>query len=402
MSVFYGQPPYQGPTGRINWGWISESFQIFQQATGIWIGAILIYGLIALAIVFPIAFGLFQYLQSSSLFTAAGAQAGNSYAVYRIIYSSGWFWAMMLAVIVIHAFAIGSFLRLALKQVRHEPVSFGDAFSGARVFGRLFLFDVIFNVVGMATRGIMLLPGVGSSIIVIAVGYAAMIAGSLVFWPLALPGFAIVADGEGLFAAFGKSVRCMKRSWLLGVALILALFCLYLASILSCCLGFLASIPMFCIISVLAYRDMAGMTGIRPLEFAMPSYGPEVQGTWPPPPGTWPPPPGASGQPPYGQPPAPSPYDQAPAPPPAQPPYPQPPSPYGQPPMAPPAQPPYYGQPPPSPPSYGQPPMAQPPAYGQPLPHTRPQYDQPTTGSPPVEPQPPPGGGWLNDDDGAQ
>jgi len=355
MSVMYGpgQSPYQGQPGKVNFGWIGESWQIFSQAAGIWIGATVIYAVVYLAIFVPFEF--WMQTQWNPAFSTRGGVLGNPYAMnanplslYAKMFGSGLFWLFELAIMLFMSFASSSLLRLALKQVRREPVGFADAFSGGNAVGRMFLFYLLSGLFNM-------------------LGVVACFVGMFVTYALVLPGLAMVADGDKPMDAFSKSIQGMKNDWIMAGLFMLVFFLLLIASEIPCGLGLFVTMPMFFIIAVLAYRDMAGMQGINSPQYGMPSYGPDIPGTWPPPPGSFVQPP--YGQQPYGQPPSPSPYGQPPAPPQAQPPY------YGQ-------------QPPPSP--YGQaptaPPTQTPPPYGQPRPE------------PPADP-PQPSGGWLSGDD---
>jgi uncharacterized membrane protein len=280
MSVAYGppgQPPYPVPTGRVNFGWINESWQIFSRAAGTWISAVAIYVLMIAAVLVP--FEIWMFSNRSAL------TAGSS-GPYMINPSNPLFapyWTMEIVIIAVELFMTASMYRMALKQVRGEPIRLSDAFSGAPAMGRLFLFYILsglFNIIGLL----------------------ALIVGCAVTYGLLFPGFAMVADGEKPTIAFKKSLAAMKGDWLTGALFIFVLFLLLFVSELPCLLGLLATLPMFHICSALAYRDMVGMEGIHVPDYGYQLYQTPVAGTWPPPPGaphqepygqTWPPPVGS-------------------------------------------------------------------------------------------------------------
>jgi len=323
MSVPYGggygyQPPVPGPSGipgRLNWGWFSESFNIFSRAVGIWIGTVLIFGLIN-GIIQGILDSVFPDTQTTSSISTLRNRSGMSDTGAFVALAVYW---------VIFSFEGACLYGLAVKQVRGERVTFADAFSGVRYFGNMLLLGLIFGLLSTA-------------------GFFVFCAGIYIAGAFLIPSAAMVADGEGALPALSRSMETMKQDWINASLFVLVWHWVIIASIVTCGLGFLVTIPMLCITSALAYRDMAGISGMP----VMPAgYGQPMPGAWPPAPGSAWPPPGQA--PPYGQPGQygqPGTYNQ--------PPYGQPPqSQFGQPPQNQSGQSPY-GQPPPQFP-YGQP-----------------------------------------------
>jgi hypothetical protein len=113
---------------------------------------------------------------------------------------------------------------------------------------------------------------------------------------LFLPGFAMVADGENAGRAVSRSIDAMKGDWLSASAFLFVFGFVVLASIVPCCLGLFATIPMYYLISALAYRDMDGLPMPPQPDF---SYGAVQYGVWPPPPSGG----GDAGRPDLGEPP---------------------------------------------------------------------------------------------------
>ena len=99
-----------------------------------------------------------------------------------------------------------------------------------------------------------------------------------------------MADGGGVGASWRRSVAAMRAQWLLAALFLSLLSVIYIvASFVPLALGLLVVLPLLCLSSALAYRDMVGMPGrVFP---APPDYGPPQEGVWPPPPTVGQPPP---------------------------------------------------------------------------------------------------------------
>lgn len=341
MSMNYGSyKPYYGPTGRVDFGWLSEAWDIFKRTWSVWVSATLIYGVITLAVIAP-----FEY----SIFTTAmrGAMTPSTTVPYTpptpgaLPPGFDWRWILLMSAgtFLINLFLSSSFLRLALKAVRRLPVTLADAFSGGPVVWRMFLFAFPVTFFGTVGGYMPMLTAKTHPVMGWAI-YGMTILLYIVLNPLLMAAPAIIADGGGPWQAFTESIGAMKRSFPMALLfIIVGGLLLVVLSVVTCYLGFLVTIPMAYVIIVLAYRDMVGMDGIQEPNFGYaPMYAP------PPTPGVWPPPPGAP--PTYGQ---------------QQPPYPGPPP--GQYPPQPPQgydqQPQPGTYPPPSTPGYGQPPPTQ-------------------------------------------
>jgi len=94
----------------------------------------------------------------------------------------------------------------------------------------------------------------------------------------------------------------MKQDMWNAGAFVLVLGLLVAVSIIPCGLGLFVTLPMFFLVSALAYRDMIGMPGAVSTTGAYgvpPGYGASQSGVWPPPPEARPP---AFGQPPSSDP----------------------------------------------------------------------------------------------------
>lgn len=277
MSVAYGGAPggagYQ-PTGRVNFGWIGEPFELFKANAGIWIVATLVLVLVpgVLGFIIGIVFG------------AANAAAGSG-GFGRSPFSSGLPIAVQLVVQLVtaayQAFLYGGLYGMAVKQVRGEPISLGDLFSGGRYFLPMLGFQILY-------------------ILAVSIGFLLLIVPGLLIASLMIPTYAQIADGVSFSDAISRSIDGMKRDMWNGIAFLFVMGLIILVSLIPCGLGLLVTYPMFWIVSALAYRDMVGMPGTNA---PVMGYGTAAPGVWPPPPNAGPdagapPPQWGSGEPP--------------------------------------------------------------------------------------------------------
>ena len=304
MSIAYGGPSGgYAPTGRVNFGWIGEAFELYKANFAVWIVAALML-LVVPAVVGGIIGGIYGAM------TALHPPTGNAPPSYPPApfgtnqygranplangLPLGLNIAIQVASLVYQAYLYGGIYRVAIKQVRGEMTSVGDLFSGGPLLLNMLGFQLIYLVLVFVGTLLCIVPG--------------FLAAGLLF-----PAYALIADGEGTLTAISRSVDVMKRDMWNAAAFALVMSLLVIASYLAFCLGEFITFPMFWITAVLAYRDMIGMPGIAAASpygaapyGASPGYTP---GVWPPPPGQVPPYGQAS---PYGQPP---PYGQTPPPP---------------------------------------------------------------------------------------
>ncbi|MGO8671634.1 MAG: hypothetical protein ACLQVD_09755 [Capsulimonadaceae bacterium] len=340
MNPMYGYSQPAAPTGRVNFDWIGQSWKLFQEDPGPWIAAMAIYGALYIAGVVATEVSMFSTFQRMAVppvppRPGAGFTTTAPWSPYSP-YSNPTFLIYCGCLLVFVLFAAASMLHMAVKKVKGELISLGDAFSGLPYMGHLFLYS---------------LPLVGLSIVIsvaitpletpmIAAGnYGGLIGLILlmslfnaVMYAFLIPGYAMVCDGIPAGRALAASIGAMKSQIPITIGLLLVIGIIMVISMLPCFLGLLATYPMMFLVFALAYRDIIGMPAAAPSPaYLYGAYGAQPQpGTWPPPP-TMPAPP-QFGAPPYGQ--NPGGYPQS-----SQPPYGAPPpggTPYGSPPPAPP------------------------------------------------------------------
>ncbi len=263
MSTVYGSPGYSGLSGpprRVNYGWIGESWNLFSANAGVWILAVIVGGLVPFLVSFILGF-------------AVGASGGAitpapGTSPFASMLSGGgsppWItWVSIIFGVLWRAFFYGGVYRMAVKQVRGEPISAGDIFSGGPLFLKMLGFEIIYGLSVFIGSLLIILPGL-------------LIAGLL------LPAFALIADGDGLAPAISRSIDAMKADLWNAAGFVFVLFLLITLSVFACGLGTFVTIPMSFIISALAYRDMVGMPNM--VAPAGPIYGAPQAGVWPPPP----------------------------------------------------------------------------------------------------------------------
>ena len=246
-----GRPP------RVNFGWIGESFNLFQRDGGVWVAAGFIY---AVAVIFlNLAFDLVFMMTGDPFVSQFGHPTGTPMSIDVFMHTT----LLALVSIPLHAFFYGSYYNMANKSVRGEPLDFRDIFSG---YTRIWQF-VIFSFAS-ALLGIL--------------GVLALIIGVFFMYAIIFPAGCLVADGDGVGSAISRSFNAVRYDPGSAIAITFVVWILTLFTAL-CILPLLVTCPMMFIISALAYRDMIGMP-------AAPSSLPDFDsgsagGSWPPAPG---------------------------------------------------------------------------------------------------------------------
>jgi hypothetical protein len=254
MAGYNGQG-YGGPEAppKINYGWVSEAWNLFSAKAGVWIGAsamLLVPVVIGYVLFLISGFSLMATLGSSSHASAA-ASVGLAFLGFLGLVAMG---------------GGGFFLScglhgMATRQVKGEQIEFSDVFRGGPFFWR--------------ALGLGLLVGIG-----VYIGTLFLIIPGLILAGLTLPALSMVTDGEAVFPAIQRSIDAMKNDLLNSVLLYLLLSLIMYAGSLALGIGIFVTMPIYWLVSALTYRDMVGIPGVP-------------RGGWriaPPPPVAWPPP----------------------------------------------------------------------------------------------------------------
>jgi uncharacterized membrane protein len=238
VSVQLKMPSFSHASGRkVNYGWIGESWALFQQKPGVWILATL-----AQYLPFVLLYGvalLFGVLGSGGNISATpdtnpGASEGAS---------AGLVFGMIIA--SIPAFFLSCRLNyatfmMANKQVRGEDIILSDIFSSGLGMWPVFWLGIIWNLLFLISAILFYLP-------------------ALIFAGLTLPCAALAAEGVGPIESLQRSVAAMKNDWLNAAGLVLLILLITLIGAIPCGLGLLAVYPMSNLIVSLACRDMIGL-----------------------------------------------------------------------------------------------------------------------------------------------
>ena len=314
MSVAYGGPPGgyapPPPTGRVDFSWLGQAWSLFTAQMGVWIGAFVLYALIAsvLLLLWSIPTGVYATIQQAITaalnHTSPHVPPQNPYAQFAR--NQGF--SLLLA--AANAIFLAGFYRMALRQMRGEPIGIGGVFSAFPQALPLAIVTVCITGSVALLEGLLLgllhltgLPAAGAVSIagVLVLIPSIVVQGLLMFAPLL-----ILDKNVSAVDAILGSVRLLRGQWLMGVLFYFTVALISGFGILLCGIGVLATYPLFLISVAVGYL---ALTQPPPAYSAPYPYTAPVPGVWPPPPGQ---------QTPYGQPPSPS-FGQS-APPPAAPP----------------------------------------------------------------------------------
>jgi hypothetical protein len=221
------------PPRRVNFGWISESWQFFRSQADVWISVVAV-SLFAPAILN--AFVIYAYTTSRSI---AGQALDNR--VDTLLHSPP---GLLIGLAILNGiwsvFVTCGIHTLAIRQVAGNSVSFSDFTSGGSAFGRMLVFLVFYTVIVTIGLSLVILPGVF---------VAAML----------LPAFALIADGASVRTAVSRSFRAMQHDRASALSLTFVIMVLLAGSAIPFGLGLFVTAPMAWIISSLAMRDMIGL-----------------------------------------------------------------------------------------------------------------------------------------------
>ena len=259
MSVPYQSNVYQ-PQPKVRFEWINESWQLFTANAGTWIGAILIYGVIVLAVIF----GLDRVLgvqAAAQRFIAEGTSP--FFAEYRVPAHL----LVQIATLLVQTFFLVGLMQMANAQVRRQPINIGMLFGGGKYWLPMLGFHILLSIASAIGLVLIVFP---------------------VFLVLAAmtPAMPLIADGVPVVEAINRSWSAIKPDLFMAAFFTFVMFLIVVFSFAACLLGEFATYPMAFIILALVYRDMIGM----PLGNAAPVdaniYGAAQPGVWPPAPGS--------------------------------------------------------------------------------------------------------------------
>lgn len=289
MSVAYGGPPGgyapPPPTGRVDFGWLGQAWTLFTARMGVWIGAFVLYALVAAVmwLLWSIPTGIyvtFQQLISAAVnHTTPHVPPQNPYTQFAR--NQGF--SLLLA--AANAVFLAGFYRMALRQMRGEPISAAGAFSAfpqalplavvaVCVAGSVALLQGLLlgllHLTGMPAAGAVSIAGL------LAVIPSVVVQGLLMFAPLLV----LDKNASAVDAILG-SIRLLRGQWLMGVLFYFIAALIGGVGIMLCGIGAIATYPLFLISVAVGYLALTQPppTYSAPYPYAAPSPG-----VWPPPP----------------------------------------------------------------------------------------------------------------------
>lgn len=250
------------PVANVRWGeWISEGWQMFADKWQVWVLQILVVGGIFLIPLVPFVL----------MMLSIQAQAVSTPDQPPVL--PALFFPMVFGMVVFSLLAGPFFLsglyKTAFKQLRGEPISVGDVFSGGDIFPQVLgaiIATAFFTMLGAL---FCILP--------------AYVVSGLLFFAVPL----IVERRVGIGEALSTSFNATKGNWFMFT--LFAIVVQLLASLggIACYVGILATLPLQFTITAIAYRDIFGVAGARSFLNNQPqyptNYAPQAFPTPPPP-----------------------------------------------------------------------------------------------------------------------
>jgi uncharacterized membrane protein len=243
----------------VRWEWIGEGWNMFAQRWGMWVVHMLVFALVMIAITAPIYVIAIASSVGASAAEVPEAPPAIFFIAMLIVYP-----LLLLAI----SFMLGGTYKTAMKQLRGEPTSIGDLFSGADCFLRVL--GTLFLVVIMAMIGAIfcIIPG--------------FIVQGLCFFAIPL----VVERRMGPIQAIQTSIEATKKNWLMFTLFTFVVGLIASVGTILCYVGALASYPLMFTITAVAYRDVFGVAGLNNPQSYSPPPPPDY-GMNPPPPSSW-------------------------------------------------------------------------------------------------------------------
>lgn len=225
MSSGYGQPP------KIRFEVIGEAWQLFTQQMSTWVIAVLI---MFVAMMVPGIVMVIGIVGSGMLGGLAGNRAGGA------VFGLGMMLMMFVGILliaVITAVMMGGMYRMAIKQIRGEPIQISDLWS---------VTDVLMNLIGAG-----LLIGIAMGVAAMACVLPMYIVGGLLMLTIPL----IVDKKLGIMEAATLSWNTLKGEWLMAAVLFFVLNFIAGIGAIAIYIGMLFTYPIMFLGTALVYRD---------------------------------------------------------------------------------------------------------------------------------------------------
>jgi len=235
------------PVANVRWGeWIGEGWQMFANKWQVWVSQLLIVFGVFLIPMVPFALMMFS-IQAQAV--GAPNQPPELPAL---------FFPMVFGVVIFSflagPFFLGGLYKTAFKQLRGEPISVGDVFSGGDVFPQLLGTIIAAAFFAMLGALFCILP--------------AYVVSGLLFFAAPL----IVERRVGVGEALSMSFNATKGNWFMFTLFAIVVQILAGLGSIACYVGILATMPLQFTITTIAYRDIFGVAGARNFLNNQPQY----------------------------------------------------------------------------------------------------------------------------------
>ncbi len=292
MAVVGGPPPAGGgyaPQQRVRFEAISEAWALFQQQASTWVLSALIVG-VAIAIIYFLVMVVMVGAMVGAAHVPSMGETGRSASPFFAMFSFTGIIAGLLMYVLVQLLLAG-LIKMAIKQIKGEPIAIGDITSALDVLPAVIGASIVIGIITTIGSYLCVVPG--------------LVAGGLLM--LAIP--LIVDHRAGAMESLSMSFDTLKSEWLMATLFFLVVYIIIGIGAIPCGLGLLVTIPLGLLSIAVIYRDNF-LGGASIAAAAPPTYTP------PPPvqPMTPPAPPAA---PPVEAPPAPPEDTGSPEPPPA-------------------------------------------------------------------------------------
>jgi hypothetical protein len=205
------------PQPRVRFETLGEAWRIVQPNLGTWIGATIVAAICVI--------GLDLIL---------GAAAGRSGPGNAVAALGSW---------IVGFFFQCGMARMAIRQVRGEPVQIGDLFSVTDVFGAVALGAILYSLLTFVGFILCIVPGI-------------ILTGLLMPMPF------LIADRRmDAAAALSASLNAMKTDLLMAALFMFVAGIIIMLSALPCGIGLLFTIPMVSVAEALIYREFFPSAG---------------------------------------------------------------------------------------------------------------------------------------------
>ncbi len=216
--------------------WFSEGFGLLKNEWRTWV-------LISLIYIIPV--GLIYGISQVISFQISPQMPSNARTFSEIIamMTQSLAQSLVLSLLtafginIVQAFLLGGVYRTAFKQIKGEPISVGDMFSGMDLFVKILVAAVLLTIIQFIGALLCYIP--------------LLIAQGMLFFTVPL----IVRKNMEPVEALKASFEATKREWLVFTAFAFVLNIAAMIGVIACGIGILFTLPLLFLCTAVAYRD---------------------------------------------------------------------------------------------------------------------------------------------------